>query len=149
MKLTKQRILIYSFLLAVIWSYGITVFSTTVSEVPYYIQFVMVSAVAYAFPSIILGQFLDSVGKKTIGIWLFLMSCDLVLPPLVINLDGTASNVLLGTASPDYFFSQIWGSLGITGPVLFILVYPVTFFILIMISIQLLSTKQLREMSKK
>ena len=145
----RQKIMLYAFILAIIWAYSITVFSTSVSTIPFYIQFFMVSVIAYTFPSLILGQsFLDSIGKRTIGTLLFLMACDLVLPPLIVNLDGTTSSVLLGTASPDYFFSQLWGSVGLTGPLLFFMTYPVTFFILVVISIRLLSTKQLKGMAE-
>jgi len=144
----KQKIIMYSFILAIVWSYSITVFAENVSVVPFYVQFMLVSAIAYTFPSLILGQsFLEHAKKKIFATWLFLMSCDLVFPPLVVNLDGSTTNILLGQASPDYFFSQIWSAIGLSGPVLFLVTYPVTFFILMMISIRLLSTRQLRELA--
>jgi len=142
----KRRILVYTFLLAIVWSYSMTVFSNYITEVPFWLQFILVNGVAYMFPALILGSsFLSDNVKKIIGLWSFLVGVDLIVPPLVIGLDGSYSPVLLGKASPDFFFSQIWSFFGFSGPLLFLMVYPVSFMILLFLSTYLMTEKELKE----
>ena len=143
-KFSKKKVLLYAFVAMIAWTYTITIMAGDLAAIPYYFQFLLVSGVMYAFPSIILGGFVSNARRKIVGTWLFLMACDLVFPPLIISLGGVHTPTLLSTASPDYFFFMLWSSAGLDGSLLFLAVYPLTAVILLGVAVGVLSEKQIK-----
>jgi len=148
----REKLVKYVIIIAVFWSLIITTFSQEIASLTPFNQFMLITFVSYLLPSILLGTYLnESMLKKTIGSLLFLMAFDLIIPPLIVGLDGAVNtSAFLSSGSIDAFVAGIWQSaVNAQGIILFLLTYPVTFIILITLSTYLLTERQLWDIIRK
>jgi len=149
MNISKGKIIVYAIVLAVVWSWVMTNFISDITALPFYVQFALVSCVGYLFPSLIIGHaFEQEISRKITGSWLFIAASDLILPPLIVTIDGRVVPAVLGTASPDYFFFKLWSAVGVPAEFLFIFVYPVSFVLLVVVGAWLLTKRQLWQLAR-
>ena len=149
MSISKGKIIVYAIILAIAWSYILTNFIDVISTQPFWLQFVLASALGYLFPALIIGHaFEKEINKKIVGTWLFIMSSDLVLPPLLISFEGKFAATTLGMATPDYLLFELWKSIGMPAEFLFFAIYPLSFVLLIIVATWLLTEKQLWQLAK-
>ncbi len=151
---TEKKYLTYVIIVAVIWSVIITTFSQQLQALDVWIQFIAITLVEYALPSIVLSFYLNGGEKldyrKMFGAFAFFMSFDLIFPPLLLDLGGVVhtEGIVFGRASIDAVIAGAWGSLGITGLPLFLLTYPITFLLLQCVVVYALTGRQLWSMVK-
>lgn len=73
----------------------------------------------------------DHIWQGSLGTYLSFMSLDLIFPEFHVGSTGLVSGGILGKSATDYFFGYVYSTyFGITGPLLWIMVYIVTFVIL-------------------
>ena len=135
-EITNGKIILFALITITLWTIAITTFAPTYTALPYSIQFILLATFSYLLPSLILGITSENTIKKTISNFLFITAVDLIVPPLLVNTNGDINNTTyLGGGSIDIFLATTYQTtLHITGPLLFILTYPISFIILITIS---------------
>lgn len=146
---SKPRIVLYAIIFAVIWSVFVTTQATTVEAYPSIIQFFAVSFVGYLIPSIILGISINhQPAKRIAGAFFFGASIDLLLPPLLVGMDGSIiTSAILSKASVDVFVATLWQAV-IPTSLLFYFVYPISFVIMMSAAVYLLTDQNLYNMMK-
>lgn len=145
----ERKIILTAIVVAIIWAFMVNIFSDFIYSLDWFVQFFLVILFNAMLPGIVLGVGLGSDGVnafvKAVGGMLFFLAYDLITPPLMIGLDGTflGLNTVFSSASIDIFFGHIYQGIGVNGFPLFVLVYPVTFVLLITVSLYLLTRKNL------
>jgi len=149
----KQKIIFISLIFITIWGILITTFINEIEKLTSIQQFILVTGIPYITPSILLAYILNEDQnlsiKKIIGSYLFFSAFDLILPPFTVSITGQINTtIILGKASIDYLLAEAWMQLNIQGILLFIFTYIISFIIMLIISIFLLKTRELKELIK-
>lgn len=147
--ISRQKILLYAIVFAVVWSIVISTFYSTIEGFSTLAQFVLVSVVGYLLPSVILGVSLsDKPIKRILGAFCFGAGADLILPPLMIGFNGVAvGSGMFSKASIDIFIASLWSFI-VPQNLLFWFVYPISFVILMALAVYLLADKHLYSLMK-
>lgn len=150
---SKEKVMIYCAGFAVVWSVLLSMFYLQITTFPHIWQFVMVTSVLYALPSIVFGQLMMNHRgwvKYTMGAFLLITAFDLLAPPLAVGFDGVinASSTLAG-AAPDVVLGEFFAGLGANGVMLWVATYPASFIVLIASATFLLTERQLWEIISK
>ena len=148
-KISKGKILVSAILFALFWAVIITTQATYFESLPSTIQFILVTLVSYAIPSIIFGIAHESQEKRqALGFFFFITAVDLLAPPLGIGIDGVISTqAMFSGAAIDSVLGQFFSQY-VSGLMLFIVVYPAMFLVLISISLYLLNKQNLLKLAK-
>lgn len=152
----KKKLIVIISVSALIWTYLIFTYSAQLMSLPHNLQFFYITALSYVFPSIILGFFIKNGGlnfsaiKKIAGSFFFISGFDLIIPPLLVSLNGVInSSPFLAGASIDVFVAEFWQGLGFSGGLLFYLTYPITFVLLIFLGAFFLTQKEITSILKR
>ena len=145
----KTKFFIAGAIIATVWAYLITTNTQALAGQPIWMQFLATTVIAYSIPSLIVGFYFDGgEWKKVLGIFMFTGAVDLLAPPLAVDPSGVVNaSALFAGGSVDVFLASIWQTTGINGFLLFLLVYPVSFIILLGTAIYLLTEKEFEEIA--
>lgn len=136
--------------IALVYTWIITTNMETINSFPAVLQFFSTTFVIYTIFAIYLHVGLEIKEiRKTLGMFLVIFALDLLLPPLMVGMDGIIAQADLGLASIDALFGSFWGMFGISGFLLWVLTYPVMFIVMMTISIFLLRRKEFEAAVKK
>lgn len=150
---SKEKVLFYVAIFAVCWAAALTMFYNELVALPSIWQYLLITGVLFALPSVVFGRIMINNGdwiKYSLGAFLLITSFDLLAPPLVVGMDGVVNtSSTLAAACPDMVVAGLWGGLGVSGNLLWIFVYPVSFIVLFAFAAFLLTKRQLWEILSK
>jgi hypothetical protein len=145
----KLRTILIAAAVAIIWSIGITQYAPEIEKLNFAYQFALTTFIFYLIPSYLLGSLNNNTIKRTTGFFAFIAATDLLIPALAVDFNGVINtSTLLSGGAIDVFLANLYQIAGVTGFPLFVLVYPITFLALLVISALLLTDKQLHELVK-
>ena len=139
-----QRAIIFVVVLAVI----VQIIPETIATFPFFIQFLVVTVPFYFLLDALIGRFGRSVegflSRKFLGILFLIASVDLISPAYLVTREGVlVTENVFSTATIDALFYNIYSFFGITGLALHVLVYYVSFVVLLLIAVILLDYREL------
>jgi hypothetical protein len=153
--ISKEKVLAGGVVFAVIWAIMLSLCLTQIETMPHIYQFILATAVWTLIPSIIFGKFSDGEDvmvwlRKALGYFAIFNGMDILAPPLSVSMAGTinASTTLAGAAI-DVVVGEFLASLGISGLLLWIFTYPLTFVLLMALATYLLTSKQIWQILRR
>jgi hypothetical protein len=153
--ISKEKVLAGGVIFAVVWAVVLSLCLTQIEAMPHLYQFILATAIWTFIPSVIFGKFSDGEDvmvwlRKGVGFFTLFSSLDLLAPPISVSMTGTinASTTLAGAAI-DVIIGEFWAGLGISGILLWIFTYPLTFVLLMALATYLLTSKQIWQILRR
>lgn len=146
MAITKSEIkyLVYATIFAlVVFGYIIPyVINGNIGNLSPIVQFLIFNIGIFVFLQIFLKA--ATMGHKinvagTIGIIALFMALDILMPPMMVNVDGTiSSGVVLSASATDYMAGTLFTSLGLHGFLVYLATYVLAPLVLLIIAAKLI-----------
>lgn len=147
--ISKFRILTTAIVIATAWFFFVTFISNKLPNINPIILFLIINGIGYAIPSFLAGRVLDPstfFSRKAVGIFVLVGAVDLITPAYIVEKSGELiCTTPFCLATIDSIMHDFWMLFNFQGSSLFILVYPITFILLVTLSLVLLSERDIKE----
>ncbi len=140
-KITKLHIILIAIAIALVFPYFKDWLVVFIAPQPIPVQFVIANLV----PSLVILYIIQkSINdwSKAVGILALVYAVGLITPSYHLLIDGSISNAILSGATFDALLAWFWSLFGVSGYLLNVLVYPVSFVLLIVLSLELLGISE-------
>ena len=139
---SKHKILLIIGLIALVW-FLIINYSSRLTNLNPILLFFLFNGIVFLIPSIIIGKLLDPsswVSSKTFGLFIIFTALNLLSPALIVEKTGALScDTIFCQTSTDAMVRSFWMMFHFDGFLLYLLTYPISFFLLFTIGLYLLN----------
>ena len=142
----RQQFFLKAAAVAFVWAAVVIFFADWIASQHVAVQFLLATVLFYLVPAVIIGRLSDKPARKALGVFFVAAAVDLFAPPFAVGFDGNVlpTDAILASASIDVFLQSLWSNAA-NGTVLFLLVYPVSFLVLLLLGAVLLTDKNVAE----